>query len=64
MKSIVINIKKLIPYLLLIALYFFFVNIEAGKEKNNNHKIIENIEEVNEKNFNTRIRIPVIPYQK
>ena len=34
------NFKNLLPYFLLIALYFFFINLETRKEKINN-KIIE-----------------------
>ena len=30
------NIKNLLPYFLLIAIYFFFVNLEASKDKDNN----------------------------
>ena len=30
------NFKNLLPYFLLIALYFFFINLETRKEKVNN----------------------------
>ena len=30
------NIKNILPYLLLIAIYFFFVNLESGKDKKTN----------------------------
>ena len=30
------NIKNLLPYLLLIAIYFFFVNLEARKDNETN----------------------------
>ena len=63
---IVTNIKNLIPYLLLIAIYFFFVNLEAKKDKNN-------IPSTQKENFlpdeksstddsKLKITIPVIPY--
>ena len=62
------NIKNLLPYLLLIAIYFFFVNLEAGKDKeknrtNENESIL--IEEKStEQNKQQRIKIPVIPYKQ
>ena len=71
MKSIskfLTNLKDLLPYLLLIAIYFFFVNLEAGKDKKNN-KTIDNEyilteEESSEQNKQQRIEIPVIPYKQ
>ena len=71
MKSIFIKIKNLIPYLVFISTYFFFVNIEAKHDqtkKNNTNKIIsiDNTSteyESDENGENTIIRIPVIPYQ-
>ena len=63
------NFKNLLPYFLLIALYFFFINLETRKEKINN-KIIE-IEKqlVEDKSIGydkkkLRIAIPVVPYKK
>ena len=63
------NIKNLLPYFLLIALYFFFINLETRKEKINN-KIIE-IEKqlVEDKSIGNdkkklRIAIPVVPYKE
>ena len=62
------NIKNLLPYLLLIAIYFFFINLEAGKNKDTNRinenetKLIE--EKSNEQNKQQRIKIPVIPYKQ
>ena len=71
MKSLLLNIKNLIPYLILISIYFFFVNIEARNDqsryqKNTNIKeIIKDTDEVksdiNKKS--NRISIPVIPYK-
>ena len=62
------NIKNLLPYLLLIAIYFFFVNLEAGKDKESNRTnenesmLIE--EKSTEQNKQQRIKIPVIPYKQ
>ena len=63
------NFKNLLPYFLLIALYFFFINLETRKEKINN-KIIE-IEKklADDKSMGydkeqLRIAIPVVPYKK
>ena len=63
------NLKNLFPYFILIALYFFFINLETKKEKINN-KIIE-IEKqlVEDKSIvydkkKLRIAIPVVPYKE
>ena len=62
------NIKNLLPYLLLIAIYFFFVNLEARRDKETNRTnenesmLIE--EKSTEQNKQQRIRIPVIPYKQ
>ena len=62
------NIKNLLPYLLLIAIYFFFVNLEARKDNETNRtneneaKLIE--EKSREQNKQQRIKIPVIPYKQ
>ena len=62
------NIKNLLPYLLLIAIYFFFVNREAGRDKETNRTneneslLIE--EKSTEQNKQQRIKIPVIPYKQ
>ena len=66
--SIIKNIRNLLPYFLLIAIYFFFVNLEARKENNNeiNSKKQSSMpnkrSEINESNL--RIKIPVIPYNQ
>ena len=70
MNSFLLNIKNLFPYLLLIATYFFFVNIEARNDQNKalyNKNIIESKKySINNKkeirNNSQRILIPVIPY--
>ena len=59
------NIKTILPYIFLILIYFFFVNLEARKDQ----KRIENNEELTIKKketgkINKRIKIPVIPYIK
>ena len=36
MKYILKNVKNIIPYLLLVAVYFFFVNLEARKSQDRN----------------------------
>ena len=68
MKLILLNIKNLTPYLLLISLYFIFINIEARKELTNyklntrTNKIDNN--QSNPKENNLRISIPVIQYSE
>ena len=62
------NIKNLLPYLLLIAIYFFFVNLEAGKDKETN-RIYEKEsmlidEKSTEQNKQQRIKIPVTPFKQ
>ena len=60
--------KNLLPYLLLIAIYFFFVNLEAGRDNETNRTneneslLIE--EKSTEQNKQQRIKIPVIPYKQ
>ncbi len=62
------NIKNLLPYLVLIAIYFFFVNLEAGKNKNTNRTNKNESTLTNEKSTEQykqqRIKIPVIPYKE
>ena len=63
------NFKNLFPYFLLIALYFFFINLETRKEKINN-KIIEVEKQLSDDKSmrydkgQLRIAIPVVPYEK
>ena len=63
------NFKNLFPYFLLIALYFFFINLETRKEKINN-KIIEMEKQLVEDKSTgydkkkLRIAIPVVPYKE
>ena len=60
------NIKNVIPYLILIAIYFFFVNLEAKKEDNLNtsSKNIMPKDKLKYNDKNLRIKIPVIPYNE
>ena len=62
------NIKNLLPYLLLIAIYFFFVNLEARKDietiRTNENKVKMIEEKSSEQNKQERIKIPVIPYKQ
>ena len=67
MKSLLINVKNLLPYLFLICIYFFFINIEARKTyKNSTKKNVEKNTSIDKKSdidkVNLRITIPVIPY--
>lgn len=61
------KIKNNVAYLLLILIYFFFVNFEASKE-NYNNKIID--KPIKLRDFQTKVdyierkvSIPVIPYK-
>ena len=62
------NLNNLLPYFLLIAIYFFFINLEARKEiingpNSKNEKTLSNAKStIDEKTL--RIKIPVIPYNK
>ena len=67
MNSILKKIRNNIPYLLLILVYFIFVNLEASKE-NDNNKIIEKPIKLNDFQTNvdrieSKVPIPVIPYK-
>ena len=63
------NLKNLLPYLLLISFYFFFINLETRNEKNN-IKIIEidkhlpDDKSIEYQKQQLRINIPVIPYKQ
>ena len=62
--SILKNLRNLIPYLLLIGVYFFLVNIEATRDKdiNKENEISNNEANINKKE--ERVNIPVIPYKR
>ena len=63
------NIKTLIPYFFLIALYFFFLNLEVLEEKQNKFttgpesQLDEKKSRVDDKK-QIRISIPVFPYME
>ena len=69
MSMLLKKLKNVLPYFLLIALYFFFINLETRNEKINN-KIIEvekklvNDTSMRDDKEKLRIAIPVIPYKK
>jgi len=60
------KIRNQLPYLLLIAIYFFFVNLEARKETNNTKniekKVMFNDLQPNVVDRQRRVAIPVIPF--
>ena len=63
------NLKDLLPYFLLIALYFFFINLETRKEKINNkiidiEKKITDDKSIRNDKQQLRIAIPVVPYKQ
>ena len=66
LSDILKNIRSLLPYLLLIAIYFFFVNIEAKKDNENKlNSQEENIKKSDKSSYDDeyqKIKIPVIPY--
>ena len=63
------KIKTLLPYFLLIALYFIFINLET-REKEKNESIIKIESQLNGEESGAddkqqlRISIPVIPYRE
>ena len=73
MLQLINDLTKLFPYFLLIALYFFFVNLEASNYNTKNKKIdlknkinnnsIENINILNYKKSN-KMQLPVFPYEE
>ena len=68
MKSLLLNVKNLLPYILLISVYFFFINIEAQNQNKNkkeiNIKERKNVKKTVINNSNIRISIPVVPYNQ
>ena len=68
MKSLLLSIKNILPYLLLIGIYFFFVNLEARNYLNNNNNNSKSKSKEDNKNrpinnSSSTISIPVIPYE-
>ena len=72
MKSLLLKVKNMLPYLLLILIYFFFINIEArNNQRINENKNQESLDEndyINNKSETEKnkptISIPVIPYNQ
>ena len=64
------KIKQLLPYLVLIATYFFFINIEAKRiDLKNEVKSVDESLDVNhnylvDNELNSVIKLPVIQYKK
>ena len=70
MKSIFMILKKIrnqLPYLLLVVIYFFFVNLEARKETKNNKIMEKQVKfqdlQPNVDDVQRRVSIPVIPFE-
>ena len=71
MKSIILVLKKvqnLLPYFILIVIYFFFISLEVGNEKKSNRVIEKKYEIPKNENVDDDKQlkkiIPVIPYIK
>ena len=62
------NIKNLIPYFMIIVIYFFFINLEARRSNITNiftekeNYLNENKTKINDTDL--RIKIPVVPYKQ
>ena len=72
LSTFITMLKNLLPYLLLISVYFFFVNLEAQQEqqkgkhnKKNDLGDKVNSDKLSDYNENKlKISIPVIPYKE
>ena len=72
MKDFLLRIKNLIPYLLLVAIYFFLVNLEVKNGSKRNELEKNRFDSVNVNNDEStdfvdspiRIKIPIIPYSE
>ena len=66
--NILSKIKEFLPYLLLIAIYFFCINLEVRNDKNNNQNIEnDNLSSDFKNNIEgnkLRVTIPVVPYNQ
>ena len=69
MKKLFINIKNITSYLLLILIYFIFINIEARNDQYESKSLKQNIKSneynntiINEDSF--KHSIPVIPFNE
>ena len=60
-------VRNHLPYLLLIAIYFFFINLEARNDNNNQNaeKGKLSLDDKTDSDYkNLRIKIPVIPFNQ
>ena len=72
LKNLLLNGKDLVPYLILILIYFIFVNIEAKKYNNKDYYLNNKTDKETNitadkshiSNPSLRIMIPVIPYDQ
>ncbi len=70
MKSISViikSIRNLVPYFLLIGIYFFFVNLEARNDTRRNQNTLKEKLVTDDKSIidkTLRISIPVVPYNQ
>ena len=66
-KTILKNIKNLIPYFIVILIYFFFISLEANKKEGSNRVIEEEYALPQKQNDDDlkqiKIKIPVVPYK-
>ena len=63
------NLKTLLPYFLLIALYFFFINFETIDDQKTksiikNEMLFNEVESSVDDKKQLRISIPVVPYRQ
>ena len=63
------NLKNVLPYFLIIGLYFFFINLETRKDKINKKIIQVEKQLADDKSTRydkepLRIAIPVVPYKQ
>ncbi len=64
--NMLIKLRSIIPYFIIISIYFLLINFEARRE--NQEKItiekIKNDSYTKSNNINVRVEIPVIPYER
>ena len=62
------NVKNVLPYFMLIFIYFFLINLEAKNDKVINITTENEYYSTDEKSvfpdINQRVKIPVIPYKE
>ena len=71
MKSILLLLKKtvnLLPYFIVIVIYFIFISLEANKDKKYNSVIENELDSSKSKKLDDenifRLNIPVFPYKE